>query len=1054
MAGPGFITDGCGPFPAGMNAGINPHLLEKTQTAKSFNATHRGAYISHRPSFRKINLNFFGGDETQVAATKNLFQGAGYYQPDFSSAGIIASIAGKIFMFTPDAVGGATVLDISIPGDPNPPTIPQSWIWQAEKYAIINDGQSFPIFYDGISSRRSLSSQVVLGVTSADFVIPAIGFNVPVTLVNPFLGSVDDTVLINGTTFQVVPAPGTFQANLTNFDDVPGTLYPVNTPIYINPNVFGTLVKSTTFGPGVYPAGTVFASPPGLFVLPSSATIIPTGTIISIPASTGFSFHFRVTGHNNSTFPGFPGRAYGVQLITGMLGPITFNIGARVSNTTTTTPVTVAGVLSAPYIAPPVGAKSPATLVAQYTGTSGQAVTIGTANYSIAAIPSPPPGTAITLKNINGIQGTNVVAPVNLLSVPELPPGRMGAYVMGRNWMALPNGRNFMASDIVGGSSGTVANDFRDSVLRATENDYLAGGGNFTVPGNNGDITAIKATAILDVSLGQGPVQVFTPLSIFSCNAPVDRQSWQGITNPILTQSLIGGGSLSQNGTVNSNADILFRSLEGIRSYILSRADFDKWSSTPISREVQPIVDTENKSLIQYSSAIVFDNRCLVSSIPTNGPLGVYCRGIYALNFDTISSLRGKESSVYDGFWTGLNVLQFVTGLFSGIQRAFAFCYEEFTNEISLYEILPGSPDNNFDNGNVGITWGFETAALFNSPSVKGEFDLIELIDGEIYFSEIRGAVNVQTWYKPDYLECWVPWATFSICSNNIGAGKPKQYRSRLGLGSPSIEACDETNNRPYRIGNNFQFKVQITGSCKFMGAQFKANRSLETKYAVVQCDNICDTSEMADCETVVVTSCQNFPLNFYSLNSGKTYSNASTLVEVTDPNGRSRSVPVASGAVNFSFPYPPNYPFEYPVSIFLCAAGGIIASEIPIGATQDQIDAIADSVVSRCVRAIAESGVSCEPVIKYNEEVFNSPCSGSFVFFGALPVWISINGDNTQFVGKAGVYSAPTVDEANAKAQAALNAFVARENGFDDILCVPLALQIEGYFDGLIPIP
>ncbi len=102
----------------------------------------------------------------------------------------------------------------------------------------------------------------------------------------------------------------------------------------------------------------------------------------------------------------------------------------------------------------------------------------------------------------------------------ELPPGRMGAYGRGRNWFSLTDGRQFIASDITGGPSGTQAENFRDAVLHITENAFLVGGGNFAVPGSIGDIRAMLFTSELDVSLGQGPLLVVTPNVTFSCQAP------------------------------------------------------------------------------------------------------------------------------------------------------------------------------------------------------------------------------------------------------------------------------------------------------------------------------------------------------------------------------------------------------------------------------------------------------------------------------------------------------------------------------------------------------
>ncbi len=42
--------------------------------------------------------------------------------------------------------------------DVNPASRTQVWMWQAEKWMIVQDGQSVPIFFDGASARRSVAS--------------------------------------------------------------------------------------------------------------------------------------------------------------------------------------------------------------------------------------------------------------------------------------------------------------------------------------------------------------------------------------------------------------------------------------------------------------------------------------------------------------------------------------------------------------------------------------------------------------------------------------------------------------------------------------------------------------------------------------------------------------------------------------------------------------------------------------------------------------------------------------------------------------------------------
>jgi hypothetical protein len=413
----------------------------------------------------------------------------------------------------------------------------------------------------------------------------------------------------------------------------------------------------------------------------------------------------------------------------------------------------------------------------------------------------------------------------------QLPPGRMGTYGMGRTWMALTDGRQFIASDGDGGSSGTVGNNYRDAVLNITENTYLAGGGNFAIPGGYGSIKAMCFAATLDASLGQGPLQVFTPSNVFSCQSPPDRLIWQNITNPILTESLKGGGGLAQDSTIPFNGDTIMRDKTGIRSLILGRRDFASWGNSPISNEVDPILspDNQNLNILAYGSAIIFDNRMLMTTGGVPFAKGVYWKGIVPLNADSVSTLRGKQPSVYDAVvWEGLNILKLVVGQFSGVERAFAFTWNTDKSVMELFEILPSvrtelgaTPAVITDSGGRRITMRMEFAVLDFGQKDPKDREYGFLANGEIYVDQLQGKVDFRVWYQPDNWPCWVPWNQWTECASTDSPISKPQFRPRMGLGEPSILACDNVTNRPLREGYTFQIAIEITGHCTFKGGAF-----------------------------------------------------------------------------------------------------------------------------------------------------------------------------------------------------------------------------------------
>lgn len=509
---------------------------------------------------------------------------------------------------------------------------------------------------------------------------------------------------------------------------------------------------------------------------------------------------------------------------------------------------TVTLFLALPVTVTTVGASYVATFTLPYGGAIGDSmVFLAGTTFATNAIVTGIAGNTVTFTLLSptpfGVPetfGANIMVTFYPANPPsELPPGKMGVYGKGRNWMCLPDGRSYIASDIVGGPSGTVANDFRDAVLHVTENTYLVGGGVFRIPLSGGEIRAMIFATTLDASLGQGPLQVFTPTTVFSCDAPVDRLLWQSITNPILTESLIGAGGLGQNNTVNFNGDTLFRSLLGVSSLILGRRDVDTWGQVPISREMERVIDRDAENLLTYGSAVIFDNRLLMTCAPTTSALGVYHGGLMAINADPLSSMQGKKPSCWDGLWPGLNAFQLITGNFGLVNRCYAFGLNLQSKTIVLVEVLGGKTDEIYDDSTNRIQWTIESPVLFQDPvNTKREFKGLE--NGEIYVDQMQGTVHFDVFYKQDDYPCWTPWLSWDECAPMSDTDAKPQYRPRMGLGTPSAIPCDASTNRPMREGYYFQVRTVITGQCRFKGGRFFAKTLPEPKYAPPTCKPLC----------------------------------------------------------------------------------------------------------------------------------------------------------------------------------------------------------------------
>lgn len=408
----------------------------------------------------------------------------------------------------------------------------------------------------------------------------------------------------------------------------------------------------------------------------------------------------------------------------------------------------------------------------------------------------------------------------------EIPTGTAMAYWQGRIWVAV-NGNEFEAGNI-------VDDDIPDSIIQFTEDLYLAEGGRFRVPTQAGNITAMRVLPVLDTSMGQGPLQVYTPTCVFTMNLPVERARWKDVDSPVQTIGIINFGALADWSTVIINGDAWFRAQDGLRSFRLARQEFGSPGNVPHSREMQRIIDGDDEQFLQYGSAVLFKNLLLftVNPLPVNSGQSAYWRGLGVLDFDLLSSMGQKSPPVYAGLWTGVNVMQVVKGTFRGEERCFMFVRNaEDANE--LWEI---DPNNRFDNDGGRIETVVETREMdYGHP-----FQIKELETAELWVDSLQGKVEFTLQFRPNWFPCWRPWATKEQC---VVARQctPAEcfmfptlqpgYKTRIGFGQPP-DTCENANNMPDRLAYSHAIRLTITGRARVRALLVKARERTEPALA------------------------------------------------------------------------------------------------------------------------------------------------------------------------------------------------------------------------------
>lgn len=411
----------------------------------------------------------------------------------------------------------------------------------------------------------------------------------------------------------------------------------------------------------------------------------------------------------------------------------------------------------------------------------------------------------------------------------EIDVGTCMDYYMGRLWLA--NGFDYGAGDIVFGPSGTAPYAHRDAVIKWTENTYLAGGGRFTVPAPASTIRALKHTANLNTALGQGELLIFCRDRVFAMDVPTNRTDWgnlnqsggAGSTYPVQKVALIGDGSYGDRCVVHSNSDLHYRSPTGINSLLMAIRYFQQWGNTPISREVNRVLQLDDRALLRFASGIHFNNRLLETCLPTQGTRGVYHRGIAVLDFDLVSAMGEKLPPAWEGMYEGLRVLQLLKGDFGGRERAFAIVESDTTGNIDIWELTDYSQR---DNGDNRITWFIETPAYtWGKP-----FDLKKLNSLELWFDNLFGTVEFRVYYRVDQDPCWRFWHAWNECAARSCLEDPTpcvlpypsqdycaQYRATMVLPEPP-SICEAGSKWPTDIGYQFQIRIEVHGWARLRG--------------------------------------------------------------------------------------------------------------------------------------------------------------------------------------------------------------------------------------------
>lgn len=890
-----FKTSGQRDWSGGVNSSktptiasdLNPNGLSRNQLAWLINGTVRDGTIQPRDGWQSKGVIVGAGSLPYLIGST--FQGETNYVPTTGNPYKICVIGGHVIKVDPDF--NSPPVDLTeIYGFGFLSTSTKAYFVQAITWLVIQSGNynpatglgELPLFWNGTNLARSngitgaltngvISGNNILVSVSGNFTIATAGNTFIVPNVAAYAGNQYDKVTVKtvaGT------ALGTFEVMVTGADamvlktittTVSGTTYGfADSPLtftYTNlvGNTQNVIVATNTF---LYIGSlTVYIGPGTGQFQQLSLAAQKSGAAFLYPGKTGDI----IALWDGTTYLG----TWKISLITP--GTLYIEAVAPVSGTTiqpndTVKWTVVLGFNDGNYLyAPPVPAQpSVFTVVVPFTsatpdaynGNVGDTITITDSvgnNYGTYAVgytgslPSWQAGVGVTLIVRSGAGTEGKIFPLNFIitinSVPsfstsninQIPSATAMAFFQGRIFYATGNTVN--GGDIEGGPSGTLANNYKDSVLCVTENPLCFGGDGFTMPSGSDNITGLAIPQMINASLGQGLLNIFTANSVFALQVPVTRADWiaANSTNQpqvFVVQQGAGTGSCNDTGIVPINGDLWYTRSDGnIQSLLTAVRYFQQWANVDVSSNENYLLDTINRDLLGTVGGIFFSNYYLSLTSPVTTPYGVVFKAIVPLDLESISTLEEQLPPAWEGQYEGLQIFALTVATFVSTQRAFATTLStETAGQIELCELIPEIVG---DTGNR-IQWQFLTPSMTFSEH-GWETELKRLVSAELWLDSIKGVVDIEVEYIPDGSSCPCKWTRFSVCNATDSSQlTPSQgyplipfspgKRRPLVLPLPP-DANDDEDGRPANVAFEFQTIVTIKGECRVRGWFLKAEK-------------------------------------------------------------------------------------------------------------------------------------------------------------------------------------------------------------------------------------
>lgn len=401
----------------------------------------------------------------------------------------------------------------------------------------------------------------------------------------------------------------------------------------------------------------------------------------------------------------------------------------------------------------------------------------------------------------------------------EIPVSRMGALNSNRLFIA-DGGNEFTAGDPIGSKGpGVNAPITFEEIL--TKGDPFFGQ-IFKLPSNynNEIITAMTFLPTVDTSTGIGPLIVGTKNIIASYAAQSPRANWQQeqFGSIVLYNAGIGGA----RSYAHVNSDLFIQSGDGqIRTLSMARAEQNRFSKVPISREIENWLKFWDIDLVKYGVLAYHSNKLFVAvnpyrteAIDNNGKItsDVAHAGVAVLELDNVTSFGQASKPAWAGLWTGICPMEFINS------NNDLFIVSKDNQRVN--KLYRARPDRTYDT--VGNSIRYINSRVYtrgyNNQSPLNDKELLSL---EIALAGTAGVVQVKAAYMPAHGNQFIPWKNvfkqqvkWQECNLKKAFlnGYGKQSFKSINFGSPPPNVCDRFTKESLSLYRQVQIRLDITG--------------------------------------------------------------------------------------------------------------------------------------------------------------------------------------------------------------------------------------------------